>query len=191
MRLFAHWCLVAVRYSVLTHAVHCWCWSHCGMMPLFLRCPIHGKGHISFLHQERFPFLHSVSFTVWHYSHFSQAISLTQIQLLTSWLIQCHYLPKAWGDEAVWGWGEVAWANMTLLSEAFHHSLALGRVPLKCSPFSRPAQPCHCTSFGSGLGSATSGFSTPCTLCTSFQYIWPQLGSPWTSAKTGLQPDCL
>lgn len=50
--------------TLLTHAVHCWCWSHCGMAPLFLRCPIHRKERISFPHQERFPFLHSVSFTL-------------------------------------------------------------------------------------------------------------------------------
>lgn len=91
--------------TLLTHAVHCWCWSHCGMTPLFLRCPIHRKERISFPHQKKIPVSTFCFFHSWHYSYFSQAISLAQTQLLTSWFIHCHYLPKASGDKALWGRG--------------------------------------------------------------------------------------
>lgn len=115
MRLFAPWCHVAVRYSVLTHAVCCWCWPHWGMMPLFLRCPSHGKGHISFPHPEWFPFLHSLPSTLgttplsprlvpWHRRNF------WRLDLYTAIISPRPQVKKQSEVE-----GEVAWANMILL----------------------------------------------------------------------------
>lgn len=104
MRLLAHWCLVAVRYSTDTR---------CALLMLIslwdgatLPKMSNSQERTYFFPTPRkipvstFCFFHS-----WHYSHFSQAISLAQTQLLTSWFIHWHYLPKASGDEAVWGRG--------------------------------------------------------------------------------------
>lgn len=138
MRLFAHCCLVAVRFSVLTHAVPCWCWSHCGRMPLFLRCPIHGKGHTSFPHQERFPVLHSVSFTLgsapisprpvlWHRHNF------WLLDLYTAIISQRPQVTKQCEVE-----GEVAWANITLLLMCYSITEILYLQGLYCKGLGGP-----------------------------------------------------